>query len=205
MSSNRISAIVFDLGNVLLPFDYTAAIKKLNQIEPNLGNRFIDFNNSNYPLHRDFEKGVISEAYFLDIMLDAVDHKINVETFCKTFSDIFTANKKIISLLPVFKKDYILFLLSNTNSIHQEYGWKQYEFLKYFDKMILSHEVKSLKPEEKSYREVERASGLSSSKHFYIDDIQEYVAAAKKIGWDAVQFVDYEKLLTDLELRNIIN
>lgn len=205
MSSIKISAIVFDLGNVLLPFDYTVAIKKLNQIKPNLGNRFIDFYNSNYQLHRDFEKGVISETSFLDIMLDAVDHKINAETFCKTFSDIFTANEKIISLLPVLKKDYRLFLLSNTNSIHQEYGWKQYEFLKYFDKMILSHEVKSLKPEEKIYKEVERASGLSSSKHFYIDDIQEYVAAAKKIGWDAVQFVDYEKLLTDLELRNIIN
>jgi len=103
------------------------------------------------------------------------------------------------------KKDYRLFLLSNTNSIHQEYGWKKYEFLKYFDKLILSHEVKSLKPEEKIYREVEKASGLPSSNHFYIDDIQEYVNAAKKIGWDAVQFVDYEKLINDLELRNIIN
>jgi putative hydrolase of the HAD superfamily len=204
MSSNKISAIVFDLGNVLLPFDYTVAIKKLNQIEPNLGTRFIEFYNSNYQLHRDFEKGIVSETSFLNTMLDAVDNKINAQTFCNIYSDIFTINENVSELLPVLKKDYRLFLLSNTNSIHQEYGWKKYEFLKYFDKLILSHEIKSLKPEEKIYREVERASGLPSPKHFYIDDIQEYVDAAEKIGWDAVQFVDYKKLITELELRNII-
>ena len=205
MISKKISAIVFDLGNVLLPFDYNVAINKLNQIEPNLGKRFIEFYNSNYYLHREFEKGIISEDSFLNKMLDAVEHKITAETFCEIFSDIFTVNENVVSLLPELKKNYRLFLLSNTNSIHQEYGWKKYEFLKYFDKLILSHEVKSLKPEEKIYREIERVSGVSSSEHFYIDDIPEYVDVAKNIGWDAVQFVDYEKLITDLELRNIIN
>jgi len=204
MSSSKISAIVFDLGNVLIPFDYTLAINKLNQIEPNLGNRFIEFYNSNYQLHRKFEKGIISESSFLGTMLDAVDHKINAGTFCKIYSEIFRTNNDVVSLLPVLKKNYKLYLLSNTNSIHQEYGWKKYGFIKYFDKLILSHELNSLKPEEKIYREVEKASGLSSSEHFYIDDIPEYVNAAKKIGWDAVQFVDYKNLVSDLKERNII-
>ena len=204
MSSHKISAIVFDLGNVLLPFNYIFAINNLNQIEPELGNRFIDFYKSNYHLHRDFEKGIISEDSFLDIMLNAVENKIKKETFCKIFSDIFTVNENVVSLLPILKKDYKLFLLSNTNSIHQEYGWKKYEFLKYFDKLILSHEVHSLKPEEKIYREVEKTSGLPSEEHFYIDDIEEYVDAAIKLGWDAVQFVDFQKLVDDLKSRNII-
>ena len=204
MSSHKISAIVFDLGNVLLPFNYIFAINNLNQIEPELGNRFINFYKSNYHLHRDFEKGIISEDSFLDIMLNAVEHKIKKETFCKIFSDIFTVNENVVSLLPILKKDYKLFLLSNTNSIHQEYGWKKYEFLKYFDKLILSHEVHSLKPEEKIYREVEKTSGLPSEEHFYIDDIEEYVDAAIKLGWDAVQFVDFQKLVDDLKSRNII-
>ncbi len=129
------------LGNVLIPFDYSIAINKLNYIEPNLGNRFIEFYNSNYHIHRDFEKGTISEADFLNIMLEAVDNKINTEIFCKIFSEIFSLNEKVIALLPVLKKNYKLFLLSNTNSIHQKYGWQNYEFIKYFDKLILSHEV----------------------------------------------------------------
>jgi epoxide hydrolase-like predicted phosphatase len=200
----KYSAIVFDLGNVLIPFDYSIAINKLNQVEPKLGNRFIEFYNSNYHIHREFEKGIMSEADFLNIMLGVIDNKIDKQTFCKIFSDIFTVDGNVVSLLPVLKKDYKLFLLSNTNSIHQEYGWKKYEFLKYFDNLILSHEVQSIKPEEKIYHVVEESSGLSPEKHFYIDDIQEYVNAAKNLGWDAVQFVDYEKLLNDLRIRNII-
>ena len=204
MSNRKCSAIVFDLGNVLIPFDYTPAINKLNLIENGLGNRFSDFYKSNYHFHRDFERGKISEPEFVTKMLELVDHKIDAETFKKYYADIFSLNDDVISLLPILKKDYKLFLLSNTDPIHQKYGWQKYEFLKYFDKLILSHEVGSVKPEEKIYREVEKASGFPSEEHFYIDDIREYVDSARILGWDAVQFVDYQKLVDDLKSRNII-
>jgi glucose-1-phosphatase len=204
MSKKKYSAIIFDLGKVLIPFDYSPAINKLNQIERGLGNRFIEFYKSNYHFHRDFERGNISENEFVSKMLEVVDHKIDAKTFKKYYADIFSVDEDVISLLPILKNDYKLFLLSNTDSIHQKYGWQKYEFLKYFDKLILSHEVHSVKPEEKIYRAVEEASGFSSEEHFYIDDIQEYVDAAIKLGWDAVQFVDFKKLEHDLRGRNII-
>lgn len=205
MKNRKYSAIVFDLGNVLIPFDYAPAINKLNQIEKGLGDKFIEFYKSNYHSHRDFERGKISETEFVDKMLEVVDHKIDAETFKKYYADIFSLNEDVISLLPVLKKDYKLFLLSNTDSVHQKYGWQKYEFLKYFDKLILSYEVHSVKPEEKIYRKVEEASGCSSEEHFYIDDIKEYVDAAKSIGWDAVVFEGYEKLVKDLKVRKILN
>lgn len=203
MNKSKYSAIVFDLGNVLIPFDYTPAISKLNQIQSGLGDKFTEFYKANYSLHRDFERGNIPEISFINKMLDIVDHKINAETFCRIFSDIFTLNEEVIALLPILKNNYKLFLLSNTNSIHKKYGWQNYDFLKHFDKLILSHEIGSVKPEEKIYRAVEGTSGYSSEEHFYIDDIQEYVDAAKNLGWDAVQFVSYEHLLTDLKKRKI--
>jgi len=204
MKRKKYSAIVFDLGKVLIPFDYAPAINKLNLIEQGLGDKFIEFYKSNYHFHRDFERGKIPESEFVNKMLEVVDHKIDAETFKKFYADIFSLNINVISLLPVLKKNYKLFLLSNTDSIHQKYGWQKYEFLKYFEKLILSHEVGSVKPEEKIYRAVEKASGLPSEEHFYIDDIQEYVNAAKKLGWDAVLFEDYNKLINDLNKRKII-
>ena len=204
MSHRKYSAIVFDLGNVLIPFDYNIAINKFNNIEQGLGNRFIEFYNSNYNVHKDFESGKIPESIFINKMLEIVGHKIDSETFCNIYSDIFTLNEDVIALLPELKKNYKLFLLSNTNSIHKRYGWQNYEFLKYFDKLILSHEVGAIKPEKKIYRAVENASGFPPKEHFYIDDIQEYVYAAINIGWDATLFVGYKKLFTDLKARNII-
>jgi glucose-1-phosphatase len=204
MKNRKYSAIVFDLGKVLIPFDYAPAINKLNQIKKGLGDRFIEFYKSNCNFHRDFERGKVSESEFVNKMLEVVEHKIDAETFKKYYADIFSLNEDVISLLPILKKDYKLFLLSNTDSIHQKYGWQKYEFLKYFDKLILSHEVGSVKPEEKIYRAVEDASDYSSEEHFYIDDIQEYVDAAINLGWGAVQFVDYQKLLSDLNEKNIL-
>jgi putative hydrolase of the HAD superfamily len=203
MSQRKYSAIVFDLGNVLIPFDYTSAIKKLNALETDLGDRFIEYYKSNYHFHRDFERGIISESDFVNKMLEVVDHKIDSETFKKYYSDIFTLNEDVIALLPNLNNKYKLFLLSNTDSIHQKYGWQKYDFLRYFDTLILSHEVGAVKPEEIIYRKVEEASGFPSEEHFYIDDIPEYVDAAKKFGWDAVQFIDYQKLVNDLQERNI--
>lgn len=203
MSERKFSAIVFDLGNVLIPFDYSKAINKLNEVENGLGNRFYDFFKSNYNLHREFEIGKISEKEFINKILSIVDHKIDEKTFCKYYADIFSLNEDLISLLPIMKKNYKLFLLSNTDSIHKKYGWEKYDFLKYFDKLILSFEVGAVKPDEKIFREVEKASGLPSSEHFFIDDIQEYVEGAKNVGWDAVQFIDYQKLMNDLRERKI--
>lgn len=205
MSNRKYSAIVFDLGKVLIPFDYAPAINKLNLVENGLGNRFSDFYKSNYHFHRDFERGKISESEFVNKMLEVVDHKIDAETFKIYYADIFTVNEDVVSLLPILKRDYKLFLLSNTDSIHQKYGWQKYEFLKYFDKLILSHGVGSVKPEEKIYQAVEEGSGFPSEEHFYIDDVQEYVDAAIKLGWDAVVFEGYEKLVRDLKNRRILN
>ena len=204
MTNKKYSAIVFDLGNVLIPVDYDILINKLNRLEECLGERFIEYYRSHYSVHRDFERGKIPEDVFIDQMLKVIDNKIDAETFLKYYSDIFTVNEEVVSLLPKLKKNYKLFLLSNTDSIHQNYGWQKYEFLKYFDKLILSHEVGAVKPEEKIYRAVEAASSLPSEEHFFIDDIREYVDAAKNIGWTAVQFMGYEKLLEDLKDNKII-
>ncbi|MBA4309513.1 MAG: HAD family phosphatase [Chlorobiaceae bacterium] len=204
MMNKKTKVIVFDLGNVLIPFSYDFAIERINKIENNLGEKFLDFYKKNYSVHRSFEKGEISEEKFIEIMLNVCNHKISADEFCRIYSEIFTVNEDVVSLLPKLKKNYKLFLLSNTNSIHKKFGWENYSFLKYFDHLILSHEVLAVKPEEKIYREVEKHSKEISSAHLFIDDIQEYVDAAIHIGWDAIQFTKYENLVTDLTAREII-
>jgi glucose-1-phosphatase len=200
----KYSVIVFDLGNVLIPFDYSTALAKLDKIDKGLGDRFWKYYSENYTIHRSFEKGILSEEEFIDKMLHVLEHKINRETFCLLYSQVFTENKDVSSLLPMLKKNYTLVLLSNTNSIHMEYGWKDYDFLKYFDELILSHKVNALKPEEKIYRSVEAFTQKPSNEHIFIDDIEEYVLAAKKYGWDGIVFKSSAQLKDDLKKRGIL-
>ena len=133
----KYSVIVFDLGNVLIPFDYNISIEKFNVIEPGLGNKFVEYYRSNYSIHRDFERGFISEKDFISKMLKVIDNRIDNNTFCNYYADIFRVDEEVASLLPILKNNYKLFLLSNTDSIHQKYGWQKYDFLKHFDYELL--------------------------------------------------------------------
>ncbi len=204
MENRNYSVIVFDLGNVLIPFNYDILIRKLDEIKPGLGKHFVDTYNDNYHIHREFERGKITEEDFINRMLETLEHRIDGITFCEYFSSIFTTNDNVIQLLPGLKKQYKLILLSNTNSIHERYGWDHYGFLKYFDDLVLSHKVGAVKPEEKIYRAVEAASELPSEEHIFIDDIEEYVTAAKKLGWDGIHFKGYDYLVNELKQRNIL-
>lgn len=204
MINRKYSAIVFDLGQVIVPFDYIHFVKKVNKHKPGSGEKFLKLYKDNYSIHRDFEKGLLPEKEFISIMRNYLDHIIDGETFCKYWSDIFTPDEKVISLLPLLKQKYKLYLISNTNSIHKRYGFQHYEFLKLFDKLFLSHEVKHIKPEEEIYRAVEKVSGFPSEEHIFIDDILEYVEAAKKLGWDGIQFLGYDDLVMNLKAREIL-
>ena len=204
MSKRKYSVIVFDLGNVLIPFDYSITFNKLEKIEPGLGQKFLDKYKENYELHRNFERGAVSEEEFLARLSGFINSKANRTTLIDAYSRIFRVNKDVVSLLPKLKEKHKLVLLSNTNSLHQKYGYNHFEFFRYFDKLILSHEVGAVKPEEKIYKAVEAFTKEPSEKHIFIDDILEYVEGAKKMGWDAVQFTNYSRLIDDLGERGIL-
>lgn len=201
---SKYSVIVFDLGNVLLFFDYQKVISGFEQIERGLGAKFAEYYKQNYEVHRKFERGEYSTEQFTSIMLQVLDNKVSKDDFYRIYSEIFSPNTDLVNVLPVLKEKYKLIILSNTNSIHQNYGWKQFDFLKYFDKLILSYEVGSVKPEKKIYKVVEAYTGVPPSEHFYTDDILEYVSAGRSLGWDAAQFVNNQKLFREFEDRGII-
>lgn len=204
MENRKYSVVVFDLGNVLLPFNYDLMIGNLNKIEPGLGEKFYKFYNDNYYLHRDYEANRLTEEVFLERILGALDNKVDADTFCRIFSDIFTVNRDVAALLPVLKEKYTLVLLSNTNDIHRRYSWQQNKFIENFDKLILSYEVAAVKPEKEIYLAVEKYTCKPAAEHIFIDDVLEYANGAKALGWDAINFIGYENLVEELKKRGIL-
>ena len=72
-----------------------------------------------------------------------------------------------------------------------------------FEKKFLSHEVGAVKPEAKIYKAVQQYTGALPEEHLFIDDVNDYVQGAKNVGWDAVQYTDYDRLVADLKARGI--
>lgn len=204
MKNRNYKTIVFDLGNVLIPFDHNIWIERLNNIETGLGNIYYKKYLNEYKIHRNYESGKLSDDEFISINLNWVDHKITKDQFIDIYSNIFKLNTNVIELLPILKEKYKIVLLSNTSHIHKMYGWGEYPFLKQFDKLILSYEVKAVKPEKLIFKAAEEFTQEQPETHIFIDDILEYVDAAKQLGWDGIQFIGYENLLEGLKSRSIL-
>ena len=202
--NEKIKVIVSDLGNVIIPFDYQPLLNKLDSYKPGLGEKFGKLYMKNYHIHRSFEKGELGENDFLNTMMDWTDLLIKEDEFIVLFSDIFTVNNDVVNLLTQLKKHYTLVLLSNTNSIHKKHGWDKYDFVQIFDKLILSHEVGFAKPEKEIYKAVENFTQLPGDAHLFIDDIKEYTDATKNLAWDAIQFINFLQLKSELENRDVL-
>jgi putative hydrolase of the HAD superfamily len=202
--NNKYSAVIFDLGNVLLSINYSKLLKKLDTYKKGLGNRFAALYKKNYDTFKTYERGQLSTEKFLETMMFYTENYITQEEFCEIFSCIFVENTKLTSLLPLLKKNYRLILLSNTNYIHHKYGWEKYSFITHFETLILSYQVGVMKPDYRIYEVVENYTKLPSSKHLFIDDLPENVEAAINLGWDGIQYNGIEKLEVEFKRRNMV-
>jgi putative hydrolase of the HAD superfamily len=107
------------------------------------------------------------------------------------------------SLLAGIGERYRLLVLSNTNAIHFAMVRQRYPILRHFDDLVLSYEVKALKPSPAIYREAIARAQCRPEECFYTDDIPAYVEGARREGIDAVQFESCAQLERDLAAREI--
>src|SRR5688572_25416007 len=119
--------------------------------------------------------------------------------FCQTWSSVFIPGTLISEdLLASLKKRYPLILVSNTNAMHVEYLRANYQVFDYFEHLIFSHEVGSLKPDTKIFKAAIAVSGRPPEALFFTDDREENIVAARQLGMQAHQFVSEAKLIEAL-------
>jgi glucose-1-phosphatase len=192
------TTLAFDLGKVIFDFDYNIALKKLDgriNIDPNKILELIYKNN--FGLH--FEKGLVSPQGFYEEFKRDFKAKITFDEFKSIWSEIFWPKEDVISLVSQLKIKYPIYLISNINKLHYEYLSCQYpQVFTLFKRLILSYQVRSVKPEKDIYRELQRTAGVPYSQIIYIDDREDLIAAAKPLGMQCVQFTNYDNLINDL-------
>lgn len=200
---NNIKAIIFDLGNVLINFDWEKAERKLDKLKDGAGDKSKKFLTGHKNIIRNLETGRISSEEFLDEFKRELNLNCSNETLSRIFSEIFFPNQFLIDKLQYFQKYFKLYMLSNTNIIHRQFGWGRYDFLNVFDRLFLSYEIGFVKPEEKIFEFVENEIEVSKDELIYIDDILEYIEVAGKRGWNVLHFRGNDALLEDLKKFNL--
>jgi glucose-1-phosphatase len=196
-------AIIFDLGRVLVYFDFKRGYRALEGLCP--------YPAADIPrrigatdLVTRFETGLVEPEDFFAQLSRILDLRLDYPRFCEIWSSIFTDTLVPEAMLAGLARRYRLLLLSNTNAIHFDMVRRQYRgLLDHFHDLVLSYEVRAMKPDPRIFRLAVDRSGCRPEECFYTDDIPAYTAAARQEGIDAVTFESAEQIQREMTARGI--
>ncbi|MGD0773593.1 MAG: HAD family phosphatase [Candidatus Solibacter sp.] len=196
-------AILFDLGRVLIDFDFRRGYRALEGLCPYTAEE-IPRRLAGTGLVDRFETGLVEPREFVDQMCGILDLQVDYDQFRRIWSSIFTDPLIPESMLEGLGRRYPLVLVSNTNALHFEMLRETYHpLLRHFDALVLSHEVHAMKPRVEIFQAAVDLAGCRAEECFYTDDIPAYTEAARRMGIDAVTFASRMQLEGEMRGRGI--
>jgi HAD superfamily hydrolase (TIGR01509 family) len=180
------SAIIFDLGKVLVDFDYSVAARKIAARSTKQVPDLQHFLGSSPILVR-YESGLLSRQQFFAGIQQITGFTGNVDEFAGDFADIFLPIQPMIELHEELRqRGFLTYIFSNTNDLAIEHIRREYPFFKHFDGYIFSYEVGAMKPQPEIYEAMEAMAGKRGAEIIYIDDRLENIEAGRARGWQTI-------------------
>ncbi|OFZ74074.1 MAG: hypothetical protein A3K03_12700 [Bdellovibrionales bacterium RIFOXYD1_FULL_44_7] len=188
-----VDAVVFDLGRVLINYDWSGPVRQLSSLtgfcEEDVKSRVF-----NRDIFQQFERGQIEPASFYRRVCDSVGLTMSFEEFCGLWNSIFTEGE-VEPIVKVAKRllscsNIKVAALSNTNFIHVQYLKKIWPLLNQLPYQFLSCEMGSRKPEEAIFTATIKTLRVEPEKILFVDDLKDNIIAARKFGLITVHVQD---------------
>jgi len=179
--------VVFDLGKVLVDFDYSIAARRIaaqSTLPPRDVQHFIDHS----PLLYRYETGLMTRQEFFEEIRRTTGFLGDLDEFSQFFADIFSPMDDMIVLHARLRALGVpTFIFSNTNDLAIAHIRGNFPFFARFDGYVLSYEHGAMKPDAKLYDIVEQVTGRRGESILYLDDRIENAEAGVARGWQVIQ------------------
>ena len=178
-----IRAFLFDIGNVLMRFDF---LRAASAVAPHCdATDAADVMQRMESVKYGYEDGQVSRPEFLQKAFAALGYRGTEAQFIAAWQGIFTENKPMTALVDSLHGKFPLYLLSNTNDMHVEGFFRDFPVFAKFTGATYSHEAKASKPHRPIYEIACRTHGLDPRTTFFIDDLAANIATARELGFEA--------------------
>ena len=198
-------AVIFDLGKVLLDFDYSIAGRKIaarSNLSADAVQEFIDHS----PLLCRFETGRIGKEQFFAEVQARTGFRGAIAEFSEFFADIFTPIEPMVKLQDELRRRGVpTWIFSNTNELAVGHIRSRFPFFSRFDGYVFSYECGAMKPDAELYERVEAGSGFRKQELYYIDDRPENIATAARRGWQVTLHETPDRTRAALEATGLLS
>lgn len=183
MSQENISAIVFDVGRVLIDFSYDTFFAWLatQGAQFNGVDEFIALTDL-----RAYEHGHISNTEFLGKLSNLLSQPVDEAILIRKWLDLFRPIEEMLQLARQLKQHHGVYLLSNTSALHWQHVVAHFQLDQLSHGLLASYEVGAMKPDPAIFRAAEQQFELRPKTTVFIDDIADNAEGAQRCGWQGI-------------------
>ncbi|MCD6400657.1 MAG: HAD family phosphatase [Anaerolineales bacterium] len=195
----NIRAIIWDFGGVILR---TTNPESRNQLASEFGMTRLELEYLVFasPLGKKAQLGEITPDDLWAGLLSNLGAPIEEsKTIQKRFWGGDCLDHNLIEYIQSLKSSYKTALLSNAWKDLRHLLNNEWEISKIFDEIIVSAEVKVMKPDPQIYQITLERLNIDAHEAIFIDDFERNIKGAQRVGMHAVQFLNPEQIKTDLD------
>jgi HAD superfamily hydrolase (TIGR01509 family) len=193
----RPKALLFDIGEVLVRLKKPQFLASLTRESPELDSvRFLEDLRHPDSLHAAYERGLITGREFHRHLRESYGLGLDYEAWIRHWNDYFLVNRPMEVLLAKLRGQAPFYALSNTNREHLTALKRDFRLFEGFKEILASFELGLRKPEPAMYQAALKRMGVQAGEAFYLDDVPEYVEAARALGIPSFHYT-----FNDLELK----
>lgn len=188
MRRKGIKNLIIDFGGVLIDLDRQRCIENFKKLGlPDVEVVLDIYHQQDF--FQKYEKGLITSAEFRDVIREKIGKPVTdaqIDDAWNSFLVSIPAAK--LDLLLNLRKDYVVYLLSNTNEIHWQWScqhafpYKTFRVEDYFEHIYLSYEMNMAKPDAEIFQKVLDDTGIIPAETLFIDDSAANCRAAEALG-----------------------
>ena len=186
-----IKTIIFDIGGVLVGYDWTAYMMKLFNNDSSLVEKVKEnvFGNHKW---NEVDRGVLTNDELIALFTkDAPEIKNEIVQFWDTCGDALWQYDFAKDWIKDLKnRGYQVLYLSNWSSHLRELAAKQLDFLPLLNGGVFSYEEKLIKPDHAIYNRIIEKYNLIPNECVFIDDTLRNIIGARECGLHAVHAKD---------------
>ena len=184
----NIKNIVFDLGGVLVDLDFKITINGLQKAGfTNVKEQLQAFDQDG--IFKKFELGEISADEFRASIRKNSSVSLTDEEVDSLWNlMLLEIPREKLELILDLRSKYMVYLLSNTNSIHWDYvcknafNYRGFRMDDYFEETFLSYEMHLAKPDKAIFEKMLQDANLLPEETLFIDDLEANCKAAEEVG-----------------------
>ncbi len=197
--------IIFDLGGVLIDWNprylYRKIFKTEEEITWFLENVCTPQWNEKQDAGRSFEEGTT------ELIQKHPDFEVPIRAWYDRWQETVGGPiHETVEILRVIrdKPDYRLYALTNWSAETFPWARTQYDFLAWFEGIVVSGEERTMKPRREFYEILLDRYRVNPASALFIDDNLTNVEGARAVGIDAIHFREPAQLRQVLEAKKIL-